>query len=179
LVLIPNKQLETPHHHIERLRYDDPRLDEDRTSIQLVEQPQEETVWAPRRAQTTNEQPKPLVKTVAPAQPAPTPAPRHAAPAARWPRPSAGSWVRVPPRPARPSPPLPGGRHARNPGPAVAVAVSPPPAARGARPAHQQRRPQIRQVKRPIRPAPAADAPTRVVVPTRQTPRPMVRAVQI
>ncbi|WP_249292742.1 Rne/Rng family ribonuclease, partial [Achromobacter ruhlandii] len=37
LVLIPNKHLETPHHHIERLRHDDPRLEEVKTSFELVE----------------------------------------------------------------------------------------------------------------------------------------------
>ena len=72
MVLIPNKHFETPHHHIERLRYDDSRLDEMQSSIDLAEAPEEELVWAPRRAQQAKERPKALVKGILPAQPAPS-----------------------------------------------------------------------------------------------------------
>ncbi|CAM5202653.1 Ribonuclease E [Castellaniella defragrans] len=71
LVLIPNKNLETPHHHIERLRHDDPRLDESKTSFQLVEEPEEKLVWQPNRAQESKPRPEALVKGIQPAEPAP------------------------------------------------------------------------------------------------------------
>ncbi len=83
LVLIPNKHLETPHHHIERLRHDDPRLEEMKTSFELAEAPATEVAWAPRE-QEIKARPEALVKGITPAQPAPvssTPAPVPAAPA--------------------------------------------------------------------------------------------------
>ncbi len=79
LVLIPNKHLETPHHHIERLRHDDPRLEDIKTSFDLVEAPATSNVWTPREAETVT-RPEALVKGITPSAPAPTPAP--AAPAA-------------------------------------------------------------------------------------------------
>ncbi|WP_066455574.1 Rne/Rng family ribonuclease, partial [Castellaniella caeni] len=71
LVLIPNKSLETPHHHIERLRHDDPRLDENKTSFELVQEPEEKLIWQPNKAQEAKSRPEALVKGIQPAQPAP------------------------------------------------------------------------------------------------------------
>jgi ribonuclease E len=71
LVLIPNKSLETPHHHIERLRHDDPRLDETKTSFQLVQEPEEQLVWQANKAQEAKSRPEALVKGIQPAEPAP------------------------------------------------------------------------------------------------------------
>ncbi|NYT65950.1 Rne/Rng family ribonuclease [Alcaligenaceae bacterium] len=83
LVLIPNKNLETPHHHIERLRHDDPRLEEIKTSFELVQAADQQLTWAPNRAQEAKTQPEALVKGITPSQPAPihTPSPKAAAPA--------------------------------------------------------------------------------------------------
>lgn len=72
LVLIPNKSLETPHHHIERLRHDDPRLEETKSSVDMAQQPEEDVVWAPRRVQDTKVRPEALVKRITPAEPAPS-----------------------------------------------------------------------------------------------------------
>lgn len=86
LVLIPNKHLETPHHHIERLRHDDPRLEEVKTSFELVEAPATDAPWQPRENEV-KARPEALVKGITPAQPAPVstpapaPAPAAAAPA--------------------------------------------------------------------------------------------------
>ena len=80
LVLIPNKNLETPHHHIERLRHDDPRLDESKTSFQMVEEPEEKLIWQPNRAQEAKPRPEALVKGIQPAQPAPHHVEREAKP---------------------------------------------------------------------------------------------------
>jgi len=82
LLLIPNKHLETPHHHIERLRHDDPRLEELKTSFELVEAPATDAPWQPREHEVKS-RPEALVKGITPSQPAPvsTPAPAAAAPA--------------------------------------------------------------------------------------------------
>ncbi|MFC4298250.1 Rne/Rng family ribonuclease [Castellaniella hirudinis] len=71
LVLIPNKSLETPHHHIERLRHDDPRLDENKTSFELTQEPEDKLVWQPNKAQEAKTRPEALVKGIQPSQPAP------------------------------------------------------------------------------------------------------------
>ena len=85
LLLIPNKHLETPHHHIERLRHDDPRLEEVKTSFELVEAPSTDAAWQPREHEIKS-RPEALVKGITPSQPAPVstpaPAPAAAAPAA-------------------------------------------------------------------------------------------------
>ncbi len=83
LVLIPNKHLETPHHHIERLRHDDPRLEEVKTSFELVEAPATDAPWQPRESEI-KARPEALVKGITPSQPAPvsTPAPTPAPAAA-------------------------------------------------------------------------------------------------
>ncbi|MPT25782.1 MAG: Rne/Rng family ribonuclease, partial [Achromobacter sp.] len=80
LLLIPNKHLETPHHHIERLRHDDPRLEELKTSFELVEAPATDAPWQPREHEVKS-RPEALVKGITPSQPAPvsTPAPASAA----------------------------------------------------------------------------------------------------
>ena len=78
LVLIPNKHLETPHHHIERLRHDDPRLEETKTSFELAEAPATDVTWSPREHEV-KARPEALVKGITPAQPAPVSAPAPAA----------------------------------------------------------------------------------------------------
>jgi ribonuclease E len=81
LVLIPNKHLETPHHHIERLRHDDPRLEELKPSFELAEAPSTDLSWAPKELEL-KARPEALVKGITPSQPAPvssTPAPAAAA----------------------------------------------------------------------------------------------------
>ncbi|HUH87880.1 MAG TPA: Rne/Rng family ribonuclease [Pusillimonas sp.] len=72
LVLIPNKNLETPHHHIERLRYDDPRLEETQSSFELVQSPPEASLsWSAQKNEDAKARPEALVKGITPAQPAP------------------------------------------------------------------------------------------------------------
>lgn len=94
LVLIPNKHLETPHHHIERLRHDDPRLEETKTSFELAEAPATDLTWQPREHEI-KARPEALVKGITPAQPAPvsTPAPavKAAAPSASG---GLGGWFK-------------------------------------------------------------------------------------
>ena len=75
LLLIPNKFLETPHHVIERLRHDDPRLDEIRSSYEQVQQPEQPTTLLPHRTHESKPRPEALVKGITPTQPAPSPKP--------------------------------------------------------------------------------------------------------
>ena len=71
LILIPNRHLETPHHHIERLRHDDPRLEDIKTSFSLVDAPSTDMSWAPKE-QEVKVKPEALVKGITPSKPAPT-----------------------------------------------------------------------------------------------------------
>ncbi len=73
LVLIPNKHFETPHHHIERIRYDDSRLDDPKASIDLIEAPETTVTWESTKEKSEhNERPEALVKGISPDQPAPS-----------------------------------------------------------------------------------------------------------
>lgn len=73
LVLIPNKHFETPHHHIERIRYDDSRLDDPKASIDLIEAPETTVKWESTKDKSEhNERPEALVKGISPDQPAPS-----------------------------------------------------------------------------------------------------------
>ncbi|MAK56176.1 MAG: ribonuclease E/G, partial [Pusillimonas sp.] len=71
LVLIPNKNLETPHHHIERLRHDDPRLDNAVTSFQLVEAPETDISYPGSKESESKPRQEAIVKSITHAQPAP------------------------------------------------------------------------------------------------------------
>ncbi|MCB5362450.1 Rne/Rng family ribonuclease [Pusillimonas sp. CC-YST705] len=73
LVLIPNKNLETPHHHIERLRHDDPRLEDSKSSFDLAQAPSTLVEWQPNKAEEARQRPEALVKGITPSQPAPRP----------------------------------------------------------------------------------------------------------
>jgi ribonuclease E len=72
LLLIPNKHLDTPHHIIERLRHDDPRLEQTKTSFEMLEEPTSVDLSATGRSdKEIKARPEALVKGVTPAQPAP------------------------------------------------------------------------------------------------------------
>ena len=84
VVLIPNKHLETPHYKLERLRHDDPRLDNIRASYHLVEEATREleadTSYGQRDANVAKVRQEAAVKGIQPDQPAPTPSkPKQAA----------------------------------------------------------------------------------------------------
>ncbi len=70
LILIPNKYIETPHHVIERLKHDDPRLEDIKSSFDRVEAPATDMAWAPKE-EVLRVKPEALVKGVNPEQPAP------------------------------------------------------------------------------------------------------------
>jgi len=70
LILIPNKYIETPHHVIERLKHDDPRLEDIKSSFDRVEAPSTDMAWAPKE-EVQRVKPEALVKGVTPSEPAP------------------------------------------------------------------------------------------------------------
>ena len=120
VVLIPNKFLETPHYHIERLRHDDPRLDEAKASFERAAElaPSTDTPYTTGKAEAERERPKQeaVVKGIVPETPAPVAAAPAVVPVAvpvAQPVPaSAGLWSRIvafftgapPPAPAAAAP---------------------------------------------------------------------------
>lgn len=106
VLLVPNKHLETPNYRLERLRQDDPRLENYRASYTMIEEPDDE-VGITRREKAKAKQ-EPVIKGVLPDQPAPPPPPAPPVPAptpavqaaapVRAPEPAAGSgflgWVK-------------------------------------------------------------------------------------
>ena len=80
VIVIPNKYLETPRYKLERLKHDDPRLDDSNLSFELAE---ESTDVDMSFNKTQKEAPKPrqeaLVKTISPTAPPPAPVPAPAA----------------------------------------------------------------------------------------------------
>ena len=96
VLLVPNKHLETPNYKLERLRHDDPRLENLQASYTMIEEPDDE-VGITRREKAKPKQ-EPMIKGVLPdmpAPPAPAPAPvvapkpvwqRRPLPLLLWPR---------------------------------------------------------------------------------------------
>ena len=77
VTLIPNRSLETPNYRLERLKYDDPRLENLTASYQMVAEPEDEAVVTHRRQEPTNRQ-TPVIKGILPERPPvvePVPAP--------------------------------------------------------------------------------------------------------
>jgi ribonuclease E len=72
VVMVPNKTLETPHYKLERLKHDDPRLDNLRASYHMAEDFEEATEVTRRSQERTNRQ-EPVIKGVLPDAPAPMP----------------------------------------------------------------------------------------------------------
>ena len=85
VLLVPNKTLETPNYKLERLKHDDPRLDNIEASYKMAEEHEDPTPVT-RRSQEKHNRQEPIIKGVLPDAPAPMaipkPAPVAAAPAA-------------------------------------------------------------------------------------------------
>ena len=86
VLLVPNKHLDTPNYKLERLRHDDPRLENLQASYSMIEEPDDE-VGITRREKAGKAKQEPVIKGILPDQPpAPLPevrpAPVAAAPAA-------------------------------------------------------------------------------------------------
>ncbi len=73
IILIPNKHLDTPHYKLERLRHDDPRLEEPRASYKMAEEAARELEAETHYSKRSDEKSKQeaAVKGITPPQPAP------------------------------------------------------------------------------------------------------------
>ncbi len=75
VVLIPNKHLETPHYKLERLRHDDARLDDPRTSwkmaVEAATELESETGYS-KRSEDVKPKQEAAVKGITPEKPAPS-----------------------------------------------------------------------------------------------------------
>ncbi len=70
VLMVPNKTLETPNYKLERLKHDDPRLDNIQASYKLAEEVEDPTTVTRRSQERSNKQ-EPVIKGVLPDQPAP------------------------------------------------------------------------------------------------------------
>ena len=84
VLMVPNKTLETPNYRLERLKHDDPRLDNIEASYKMAEDVEDPTAVTRRSQEPTNKQ-TPLIKGVLPDAPAHEAAPRAVASAAAAP----------------------------------------------------------------------------------------------
>jgi ribonuclease E len=75
VLLVPNKSLETPHYKLERLKHDDPRLDNIVASYTMAEEVEDPTTVTRRSQEPTNRQ-TPVIKGVLPDAPAPASVPK-------------------------------------------------------------------------------------------------------
>jgi len=81
VILIPNKHLDTPHYKLERIKHDDPRLEDHAASYTMAEQAETDMAFSKRAKEDAKPRQEAVVKTITPAQPAPM-VDRTAAPAA-------------------------------------------------------------------------------------------------
>ncbi|WP_343655252.1 Rne/Rng family ribonuclease [Cupriavidus sp.] len=80
VLLIPNKHLETPHYKLERLRHDDPRLEDSTASYRMAEAAAKEleadTSYSSRKKEDARPRQEAAVKGITPDAPAPVSVPR-------------------------------------------------------------------------------------------------------
>ncbi len=88
VLLVPNKSLDTPNYKLERLKHDDPRLDNLDASYKMAEEVDEATTVTRRSQERANRQ-EPVIKGVVPDGPAPVAAPKPEPVAAPAPAPVA------------------------------------------------------------------------------------------
>jgi len=96
VLMVPNKSLETPNYKLERLKHDDPRLDNITASYKMAEEVEDVTAVTRRAQEPTNRQ-TPVIKGVLPDAPAPV-APPKPEPVAQVPH--------TPPVTQQPKPPV-------------------------------------------------------------------------
>ena len=75
VLMVPNKSLETPNYKLERLKHDDPRLDNIEASYKMADEVEEATAVTRRSQEPTNRQ-TPVIKGVLPDAPAPVAIPK-------------------------------------------------------------------------------------------------------
>jgi ribonuclease E len=75
VLLVPNKSLDTPHYKLERLKHDDPRLENLDASYKMAEEVEDVATFTRRSQERTNKQ-EPVIKGVLPDAKAPVAAPK-------------------------------------------------------------------------------------------------------
>ena len=71
VILVPNKHLDTPHYKLERIKHDDPRLEDAAASYTLAETAETDMAYSKRQKEEAKPRQEAVVKTITPAQPAP------------------------------------------------------------------------------------------------------------
>jgi ribonuclease E len=71
VIMIPNKHLETPHYKLERIKHDDPRLEEVQASYAMAEEADTEISYGKRQKEDARPRQEAMVKGITPDQPAP------------------------------------------------------------------------------------------------------------
>lgn len=71
LIVIPNKHLETPHYKLERIKQDDPRLEENQASYALAEEADTDAGYGKRQKEVVKPPQEAMVKGVTHVMPAP------------------------------------------------------------------------------------------------------------
>jgi ribonuclease E len=71
VILIPNKHLETPHYKLERIKHDDPRLEEGHASYDMAEEADTDISYDKRQKEEIKPRQEAMVKGITPDQPAP------------------------------------------------------------------------------------------------------------
>ena len=71
VIMIPNKHLETPHYKMERIKHDDPRLDDAQASYAMAEQADTDIGYSKRQKEDVRPRQEAVVKGITPDQPAP------------------------------------------------------------------------------------------------------------
>ncbi len=71
IIMIPNKHLETPHYKLERIKHDDPRLEDTQPSYDMAEQADIDIGYNKRQKEDIKPRQEAMVKSITPDQPAP------------------------------------------------------------------------------------------------------------
>lgn len=71
VILIPNKHLETPHYKLDRIKHDDPRLEEIHASYNMAEEVETDIGYNTRQKEELKPRQEAVVKGITPDQPAP------------------------------------------------------------------------------------------------------------
>jgi ribonuclease E len=90
VLLVPNKHLDTPNYKLERLRHDDPRLENLQASYTMIEEPTDEVGITRRSDSDKKNKQEPVIKGILPEMPAPVAAPKPE-PVAAAPAPAAAA----------------------------------------------------------------------------------------
>jgi ribonuclease E len=125
VLMVPNKHLETPHYKLERLRHDDPRLDDQKASYVMAEEAARELetdTTVSRKDADVKTRPEAAVKGITPNQPAPVSQPRPARTAPKAAVESSGGlfgfikrlFASAPAEEVKPAPSAPRGRNQNN-----------------------------------------------------------------